>query len=146
MVRTSKVLKMHGRKKQMRTMYQHLEVQVAKRARGLLAVLPGTCDSPVKKSKSPMVRYVKDISINFKEAVQVNNMLMKKCAGQKEVVSAKRSQQLAFECGIEQSSDAVFPMAKMFQDPFQREFFYGLPIPELRFNCFKKWCKEQNLV
>ena len=57
-----------------------------------LGSLTSTCDSLVKKSKSPMVRYVKDISINFKEAVQVNNMEMKKCAGQKEVVSAKRSQ------------------------------------------------------
>ena len=93
-----------------------------------------------------MVRYVKDIANTFKEAVQVNNKELKKRADYKETHSVKRCQQLAFECGIEQSSDAVFPMAKMFQDPFQREFFYGLPIPELRFNCFKKWCKEQNLV
>ncbi|RLM73099.1 hypothetical protein C2845_PM15G05410 [Panicum miliaceum] len=77
-----------------------------------------TFDSPVKKSKSPMIRYVKDISITFKEPVQVKNKEMLKCAGEKEVVSVKRCQQLAFECGIEQTSDVVFVVAKMFQDPF----------------------------
>ncbi|RLN09453.1 hypothetical protein C2845_PM11G01800 [Panicum miliaceum] len=105
-----------------------------------------TCDSPVKKSKSPMVRYVKDISVTFKEAMQVNNKEMLKRAANKEAVSVKRCQQLAFECGIEQTSDAVFAMAKMFEDPFQREFFSGLPSSELRFNYFKRWCREHNLV
>ena len=110
-----------------------------------LGSLTSTCDILVKKSKSPMVRYVKDIANTFKEAVQVNNKELKKRADYKETHSVKRCQQLAFECGIEQSTDVVFAMAKLFQDPFQREFFCGLPSAELRFNYFKKWCKEQNL-
>lgn len=82
-----------------------------------------TCESPVKKSKSPMVRYVRDLSITFKQAVQINSQEMKKRASDKEAFSVRRCQQLAFECGVEQTSEAVFAMAKMFQDPFQREFF-----------------------
>ena len=39
-----------------------------------------TCESPVKKSKSPMVRYVRDLSITFKQAVQINSQEMKKRA------------------------------------------------------------------
>ncbi|KAG2620339.1 hypothetical protein PVAP13_3NG173050, partial [Panicum virgatum] len=78
--------------------------------------------SPVKKNKSPMVRYVRDLSITFKQAVQINSQEMKKRASDKEAFLVRRCQQLAFECGVEQTSEAVFAMAKMFQDPFQREF------------------------
>ncbi|KAG2556768.1 hypothetical protein PVAP13_8NG149400 [Panicum virgatum] len=104
-----------------------------------------TGESPVKKSKSPMVRYVRDLSITFKEAVQINSQEMKKRASDKEAFSVRRCQQLAFECGVEQTSEAVFAMAKMFQDPFQREFFCGNLTPELRLSYFKKWCREQGL-
>jgi hypothetical protein len=104
-----------------------------------LASSTSTCDSTVKRSKSLMVRYVKDISITFKESVQVNNKEMLKRA------IDKRCHELSFECGIEQTSDHVFAMAKMFEDPFEREFFSGLPSLELRFNYFKKWCRERNL-
>jgi hypothetical protein len=116
--------------------------QMSKRS---LASSTSTCDSPVKRSKSPMVRYVKDISITFKESVQLNNKEMLKRANDKQASSVKRCQELAFECGIEQTSDHVFAMAKMFKDPFEREFFSGLPSPELMFNYFKKWCRDQNL-
>ena len=111
-----------------------------------------TCDNPVKKTKSPMVRYMRKIATTFSEAVQVNQQVMNTCVAdkrkakkEKELFSVKRCLELAFECGIEQSTDVVFAMAKLFQDPFQREFFCGLPSAELRFNYFKKWCKEQNL-
>jgi len=104
-----------------------------------------TGESPVKKSKSPMVRYVRDLSITFKQTVQINSQEMKKRASDKEAFSVRRCQQLAFECGVEQTSEAVFAMAKMFQDPFQREFFCGNLTPELRLSYFKKWCREQGL-
>ena len=104
-----------------------------------------TGESPVKKSKSPMVRYVRDLSITFKQAVQINSQEMKKRASDKEAFSVRRCQQLAFECGVEQTSEAVFAMAKMFQDPFQWEFFCGNLTPELRLSYFKKWCREQGL-
>ncbi|RLN40694.1 hypothetical protein C2845_PM01G04820 [Panicum miliaceum] len=57
--------------------------QIAKRERGLLAVLP-VLVTVVKKSKSPMVQYVKNISVTFKEVVQVNNKKMLKRAADKE--------------------------------------------------------------
>ncbi|KAG2596141.1 hypothetical protein PVAP13_5KG141200, partial [Panicum virgatum] len=104
-----------------------------------------TGESPVKKSKSPMVRYVRDLSITFKQAVQINSQEMKKRASDKEAFSVRRCQQLAFECGVEQTSEAVFAMAKMFQDPFQKEFFCGNLTPEVRLSYFKKWRREQGL-
>jgi hypothetical protein len=78
--------------------------------------------------------YVKVISITFKVVVKVNNKKILKRANDKEATLVNRCQQLAFECGIEQTSDVVFVMDKMFKDPFQREFFFGLPSPKLRFN------------
>ena len=65
-----------------------------------LGSLTSTCDILVKKSKSPMVRYVKDIANTFKEAVQVNNKELKKRTDYKETHSVKRCQQLSFECSI----------------------------------------------
>ncbi|BAS72594.1 Os01g0545800 [Oryza sativa Japonica Group] len=44
---------------------------------------------------------------------------------EKEYFSVKKCQELAFECGIEHDSAEVYAMGKMFQDPFQREFFCG---------------------
>ncbi|CAN6198172.1 unnamed protein product [Urochloa humidicola] len=46
-----------------------------------------TLSSPVKKSKSPMVKIVKEISHSFKESVKVNNMVIQKRATQKEAFS-----------------------------------------------------------
>jgi len=65
-----------------------------------------------------------------------------KIHGDKDAFSVRRCQQLAFDCGVEQTSEAAFAMAKMFQDPFQREFFCGNLTPELRLSYFKKWCRE----
>ena len=43
-----------------------------------------TLSSPVKKSKSPMVKIVKEIAHTFKEYVTINNQVIQKCSTQKE--------------------------------------------------------------
>ena len=48
-----------------------------------IASTTSTGESPVKKSKSPMVHYVRDMSITFKQAVQINSQEMKKRASDK---------------------------------------------------------------
>ncbi|RLN30161.1 hypothetical protein C2845_PM05G24070 [Panicum miliaceum] len=84
-----------------------------------------TADGPIKKSKSPMVRYMKQIANTFSEAVQVNQQVMKKCVSkkfdarrEKDSFSVKRCQEQAFECGIQPDSSEVYAMGKMFQDAF----------------------------
>lgn len=64
---------------------------------------------------------------------------------EKEYFSVKKCQELAFECGIEHDSAEVYAMGKMFQDPFQREFFCGLPSASTRLNYLKRWCRDNNM-
>ncbi|KAE8768493.1 hypothetical protein D1007_60021 [Hordeum vulgare] len=104
-----------------------------------------TMTSPVKKSKSPMVKIVKDIASTFKESVAANTKQMQIRANEKAAFSVKRCQELAFECGIEQTVDSVYAMSKMFETEYQREFFCGLLTHELRLGYFKKWCRDNNL-
>jgi hypothetical protein len=104
-----------------------------------------TLNSPMKKTKSPMVRYVKDIANTFKESVTVNTQQLKKRVAQKEAFSVKRCQDLGWECGIEATADAAFAMSKLFATEYQRQFFCGLPTPELRLSYFNKWCRDNNL-
>ena len=104
-----------------------------------------TMTSPLKKSKSPMVKIVKDIASTFKESVAANTKQMQKRANEKAAFSVKRCQELAFECGIEQTVDYVYALSKMFETEYQREFFCGLLNPELRLGYFKKWCRDNNL-
>jgi len=105
-----------------------------------------TLTSPVKKSKSPMVKIVKDIANTFKESVTVNTKQIQKRASEKDAFSVKRCQELAFECGVEATAESVFAMSKMFESEYQREFFCGpLLTPDLRLSYFKKWCRDNNL-
>jgi len=105
-----------------------------------------TLSSPVKKSKSLMVKIVKEIAHTFKEYVTVNNQVIQKRSTQKEAFSVGRCQQLAFECGVERTVESVYAMSKLFQTEYQREFFCGpLLTPELRLSYFKKWCRDNNL-
>ena len=104
-----------------------------------------TLTSPLKKSKSPMVKIVKDIANTCKESVAANTKQMQKRANEKAAFSVKRCQELAFECGVEQTVDFGYAMSKMFETEYQREFFCGLLTPELRLGYFKKWCRDNNL-
>ena len=104
-----------------------------------------TLTSPVKKSKSPMVKIVKDIASTFKESVAANTKQMQKSANDKAAFSVKRCQELAFECGIEQTIDSVYAMSKMFETEYRREFFCGLLTQELRLGYFKKWYRDHNM-
>ncbi|CAN6163046.1 unnamed protein product [Urochloa humidicola] len=104
-----------------------------------------TLTSPLKKSKSPMLKVVKDITSTFKESVIVNTKQMQKRASEKAAFSVKRCQELAFVCGVEQTVEAVYVMSKMFETQYQREFFCGQLTPNLRFGYFKKWCRDNNL-
>ncbi|BAH93913.1 Os07g0458900 [Oryza sativa Japonica Group] len=110
-----------------------------------LSSTTSTLSSPMKKSKSPMVKIVKDIASTFKEAVIVNTKQMQKRASDKAAFSVKRCQELAFECGVEQTIESVYAMSKMFETEYQREFFCGQLTPELRLGYFKKWCRDNNL-
>lgn len=104
-----------------------------------------TLTSPVKKSKSPMVKICKDIASTFKESVTTNTKEIQKRASDKAAFSVKRCQELAFECGVEKTVNSVFAMSKMFESQYQREFFCGELTPELRLGYFQKWCRDNNL-
>jgi hypothetical protein len=104
-----------------------------------------TLSSPVKKIKSPMVRYVRDIAHTFQESVNVNTEQLEKRVLEKEAYSVKKCQELGWECGIEPNAQVVFAMSKFFETEYQRQFFCGLPTPELRLGYFKNWCRENNL-
>jgi hypothetical protein len=104
-----------------------------------------TLSSLVKKIKSPMVRYVRDIAHTFQESVNVNTEQLKKKVLEKEAYSVKKCQELGWECGIEPNAQAVFAMSKFFETEYQRKFFCGLPTPELRLGYFNNWCRENNL-
>ncbi|RLN21960.1 hypothetical protein C2845_PM07G15110 [Panicum miliaceum] len=49
-----------------------------------------TCTSPVKKSKSPMVKILKDIANTYKESVAINTKQMQQRASDKAAFSVKR--------------------------------------------------------
>jgi hypothetical protein len=104
-----------------------------------------TLSSPVKKIKSPMVRYVRDIANTFKESVNVNTEQLKRRVIQKEAYSVKNCQDLGWECGIEQTEQSIFAMSKMFESEYQRQFFCGLPTLALRLSYFKKWSMDNGL-
>ncbi|VAI69333.1 unnamed protein product [Triticum turgidum subsp. durum] len=70
---------------------------------------------------------------------------MQKRANEKAAYSVKRCQELAFECGVEQTVDFGYAMSKMFETEYQREFFCGLLTHELRLGYFKKWRRDNNL-
>ncbi|RLN34741.1 hypothetical protein C2845_PM03G26980 [Panicum miliaceum] len=104
-----------------------------------------TCTSPVKKSKSPMVKIVKDIASTYKESVAINTKQMQQRASDKAAFSVKRCQELAFECGVEKTVDSIYAMSKMFESEYQREFFCGQLSLDLRLGYIKKWCRDNNL-
>jgi hypothetical protein len=104
-----------------------------------------TCTSPLKKSKSPMVKIVKDIATTYKQCVEINTKHMQSRVKDKAAFSVKRCQELAFECGVEKTVDSVYALSKMFETEYQREFFCGLEAPELRLGYFKKWCRDHNM-
>jgi len=54
------------------------------RSKRSLGSTQSTLSSPVKKSKSPMVKIVKEIAHTFKEYVTINNQVIQKCSTQKE--------------------------------------------------------------
>ncbi|RLN41091.1 hypothetical protein C2845_PM01G09810 [Panicum miliaceum] len=104
-----------------------------------------TCTSPLKKSKSPMVKIVKDIASTYKESVTINTKQMQQRASDKAAFSVKRCHELTFDCGVEKTVDFVYAMSKMFESEYQWEFFCGQLTPELRLGYFKKWCRDNNL-
>ena len=59
--------------------------------------------------------------------------------------SIKRCQELAFECGIVDDGVEVYAIGKMSKDPFQRQFFFGLPNAVGRLNYIQTYCKDNNL-
>jgi hypothetical protein len=85
-----------------------------------------TLTSPVKKSKSPMVKIVKDIASTFKDFVTVNTTQIQKRASEKAACFVERCQELAFECGIEETIDYIYAMSKMFETKYQRQFFWQI--------------------
>lgn len=112
-----------------------------------------TCDSPVKKSKSPMVRYMKQIATSFDKAVEVNQRGMQTAVSrkleakkEKEKYSLKRCMQLAFQCGIQEGGRDVYALGKMFQDKFHREFFCNLSTDDARLEYFKGWCMDHGMA
>ncbi|KXG36389.2 hypothetical protein SORBI_3002G325700, partial [Sorghum bicolor] len=104
-----------------------------------------TLTSPVKKSKNPMVKFVKDIASTFKDSVTVNTTQIQKRANEKAAYSVERCQELAFECGVQQTVDSVYAMSKLFESEYQRQFFCGKLSPQLRLGYFKKWCRDNNM-
>ncbi|XP_066374042.1 uncharacterized protein [Miscanthus floridulus] len=119
--------------------------QRSQRGKRALNSTTSTLTSPVKRSKSPMVKIVKDIASTFKESVAANTKQIQKRANDKAAFSVKRCQELAFECGVEKTVDSVYAMSKMFETEYQRKFFCGQLTPELRLGYFKKWCRDKNL-
>ena len=104
-----------------------------------------TLSSPVRKSKSPMVKAVTDIASTYKESIAINTKEMQKRAIEKAACSVERCQELAFECGVERTVEAVYAMSKMFETKYQREFFCGKLTRDLRLGYFKKWCRDNNM-
>ena len=95
------------------------------RSKRSFASTSSTLTSPVKKSKSPMVKIMKDIANTFKESVTVNTKQIQKCASEKDAFSIRRCQELPFECRVEGTIESVYAMSKMFKTEDQREFFCG---------------------
>jgi len=87
----------------------------SQRGKRALNSTTSTLTSPVKRSKSPMVKIVKDIASTFKESVAANTKQIQKRANDKAAFSVKRCHELAFECGIEETVDSVYAMSKMFE-------------------------------
>ena len=55
-----------------------------------------------------MVKIVKDIASTFKDFVTVNTTQIQKRASEKEACSVERCQELAFECGVQQTVDFIY--------------------------------------
>lgn len=119
--------------------------QMSQKGKRVFSSTTSTLSSPVKKSKSPMVKIVKDIATTFKESVAANSRQIQKRVDEKAAFSVKRCQELAFESGVEKTVENVCAMSKLFSSEYQREFFCGDLTPDLRLGYFKKWCRDNNM-
>ncbi|CAN6349917.1 unnamed protein product [Urochloa humidicola] len=133
-----------------------------------------TCTSPSKKTKSPMVRVIKDLVTTWNSQDEANQKAMieaqqqiaeKKIEAQKQVAeqrigasrdkvmledrfvaeSVKRCQDLALECGVSPESVEFYACRNICKDPYDRAWFCNLPTPQARLQFLQRYCQHNNL-
>lgn len=110
-----------------------------------------TAESPSKKSKSPMVKMMKDyISFSSKNAAERNEYLKaayteKQHRKSQMSFSVRQFQQLAVECGVEETDPEYYAISQICKDDYSREFFVNMTTPEGRLAFLKRYCRQHNL-
>lgn len=119
--------------------------------RGSSMSTKSTADSPVKKSKSPMVKVMRQyLNMSAKQSAQ-RTQYLKKLGSKQEHAEAKlddsikQAQQLAKQAGLGESSPEFYAVSHICKDEALMKFFINLETTDGRVAFLRRYCKEKNL-
>jgi len=97
-----------------------------------------TATSPCKKTKSPMVRIMKNLVDNFKvDSASTQKVLQGDHMGE----SMDKALDLAVECGAPEDSIEYFMATQLFLKAENRQIFMKFSTKEARLFWLKRWCQ-----
>ncbi|KAJ1260731.1 hypothetical protein BS78_10G255000, partial [Paspalum vaginatum] len=110
-----------------------------------------TADSPIKKSKSPMLKVMKQyLHMSARQSAE-RNLFLKKLGSKQETAEAKlenaikKAQQLAKQAGLDESSPEFYAVSHICKDEALMKFFINMETSEGRVAFLRRYCKEKNL-
>ena len=101
-----------------------------------------TATSPMKKTKSPMVKVMKELTESMKADSASTQKVLN---GDLMAESMKKCQQLAVECGASEETIEYFMACQLFVKAEQRQIFLNISTNEARFLHLKRWCQMKNM-
>ncbi|KAJ1256461.1 hypothetical protein BS78_K021000 [Paspalum vaginatum] len=110
-----------------------------------------TADSPIKKSKSPMLKVMKQyLHMSARQSAE-RNLFLKKLGSKQETAEAKlenaikKAQQLAKQAGLDESSPEFYAVSHICKDEALMKFFINMETSEGRVAFLRRYYKEKNL-
>ncbi|PUZ43141.1 LOW QUALITY PROTEIN: hypothetical protein GQ55_9G638600 [Panicum hallii var. hallii] len=108
-----------------------------------------TADSPIKKSKSPMLKVMKQyLHMSTRQSAE-RNLFLKKLGNKQENAEAKleaaikKAQQLAKQAGLDESSPEFYAVSHICKDEALMKFFINMETSEGRVAFLRRYCKEK---
>lgn len=101
-----------------------------------------TATSPIKKSKSPIVRIMKGMWETMQTHYGIAQKVMQ---GELRTESIKKAMRLAVECGAVEGSVEHFVAGQLFTKPEHRDVFLTIETKEGRLAWIKWWCQAKKV-
>lgn len=103
---------------------------------------PSAATSPVKETKSPMVKAMDRI---FESIHATNPMVQKVMQGDTITEAINKAMQLVNESGVKEGSAEHFMASQLLVKPEHRAMFLTITTNEGRIAWLKRWCKKKNI-